>query len=72
MCNNLSASSWDFSGGEDKGGFSPPLEMVFPPELCLNDKIDFNMIKVLPPSIFKRLSSPLNLFSRKIPEAYPL
>jgi len=31
---------------EAKGAFCPP-------ELCFNDKIDFNMIKVLPPSFRK-------------------
>jgi len=41
-----------FLGG--KVGILSPLKMVLPPELCLNDKIDFNMIKVLPPSIFKK------------------
>jgi len=55
----------DFLGGQR--GILPP-ENGFAPELCLNDKIDFNMIKDLPPSIFERLDlPPLNLFCRKIP-----
>jgi len=51
-------------------GHFAPLKMILPLlELCLNDKIDFDMIKILPPSIFERLNlPPLNLFSRKIPD----
>jgi len=48
----------DFSRGE-KGAFCPPVKIGFaPPELCLNDKIDFNMIKVLLPCIFERINLP--------------
>jgi len=63
-CNGCN-SSRDFSRGGGQRGHFAPLKMVLPPELCLNDKIDFNMIKVLPPSIFERLDLPLlNLFSK--------
>jgi len=58
----------DFSRRGGKGGILCPSENGLPPELCLDDETDFNMIEILPPSIFKRLDLPsLNLFSRKIP-----
>jgi len=63
----------DFSrGGGAKWAFCPSENGFAPPEVCLNDKIDFNMIKDLPLSIFKRLDlpPPLNLFSKKYLHAY--
>jgi len=40
---------------EAKRAFCPPDKWFCPPELYLHDKIDFNMIQVLSPSIFERL-----------------
>jgi len=34
----------DFSRGEQRGHFAPPENGFAPPGLCLNDKIDFNII----------------------------
>jgi len=39
--------------GEAKGTFFPPENGFASSELCLNDKIDFNMIKILPPLFLK-------------------
>jgi len=44
-----------FLGG--KGGILVKM-VLLPPELCLDDKIDFNMIKVLPLLFLKDLICP--------------
>jgi len=55
--------------GKAKGA-NAPLKVVLPPELYLNDKIDFNMIKVLPPLFSKNSICSPEFFFKK--NAWPI